>query len=323
MKDTSDPWVTIITPTYNRASYLEETIDSILGQDYPHIDYLVLDDGSTDNTRELLQRYEGRLRWQSHPNMGEHRTVNKGFSLARGKYVAVVNSDDPLRPEAIRAAVGILEARPELLVAYPDWDMVDSSNRVVRTVCVPEYDYRQMVEYHQCLVGPGAVIRRVAIERVRGRNPEYRFVADLDFWLRVGLLGPMAKVPAALATWRTHGGSATHEQRGRAMAAEHIKVIDTFFGRRDLPRDIQRLRRRAMSWAHYTAALCAGDLRWLRLRHVLMFLIYNPTNVRAWWKKTGREKPQMNRFKLAFSRLFAGADRCELAGQGNGEGSSR
>ena len=260
MKDTSAPLVTIITPTYNRASYLEETIDSILGQDYPHIDYLVLDDGSTDNTRELLQRYKGRLRWQSHPNMGEHRTVNKGFSLARGKYVAVVNSDDPLRPGAIRAAVELLEARPELLVAYPEWDMVDSSNRVIRTMCVPEYDYRHMVEYHQCLVGPGAVIRRGAIERVGGRNPEYRFVADFDFWLRMGLLGPMAKVPARLATWRAHEGAATHDRQGRAMAAEHVKLIRAFFARRDLPPEIQRIRRRAMSWAHYTAAFGGPDI---------------------------------------------------------------
>ena len=158
MKKPCDPPVTIITPTNNRAFYLKETIESILGQDYPHIDYLVLDDGSTDDTRELLQRYEGRLRWQWHPNMGEQRTVNKGFSLARGKYVAVVNSDDPLRPEAIRAAVELLEARPELVVAYPDWDIVDSANRIVRTIRVPEYDYRRMLLFHDCLVGPGAVI---------------------------------------------------------------------------------------------------------------------------------------------------------------------
>lgn len=307
MKDTPDPLVTIITPTYNRASYLEETIDSILGQDYPNIDYVVLDDGSTDGTRELLQRYEGRLRWQSHPNMGEQRTVNKGLSLARGKYVAIVNSDDPLRRGAVRAAVGLLEARPELLAVYPEWDIVDSSNRIVRTIRGPDHDYRRMVVFHDCLVGPGAVIRRSAIERVGGRNPDYRFVGDFDFWLRLGLLGPMARIPARLATWRTHDGAATNRQQGRALAAEHVRFITEFFSRDDLPPEVRALRRRAISWAHYAAAYHAGDLRWLRLRHVMMFVLHRPSNILAWWKRMGRERPQANRCKLALNRLFGAA----------------
>ena len=90
MAESGLPLVTVITPAYNRASYLVETIESVLGQDYPRLEYIVLDDGSTDNTREVLGKYEGRIIWETHPNMGETRTVNKGFGLARGEIVVVV-----------------------------------------------------------------------------------------------------------------------------------------------------------------------------------------------------------------------------------------
>jgi glycosyltransferase involved in cell wall biosynthesis len=93
--------VTIITPAYNRANYLDETIQSILNQDYPNLEYIVLDDGSKDNTVEVLKKYRGRIIWETHPNIGETRTVNKGLSMAHGDIIGIVNSDDPLLPGAV------------------------------------------------------------------------------------------------------------------------------------------------------------------------------------------------------------------------------
>jgi len=89
MNDAS-PLVSIITPAYNQASYLDETIQGVLGQDYLRLEYIVLDDSSTDNTREVLEKYAGRIVWETHLNMGEARTVNKGWSMAQGEIMAVV-----------------------------------------------------------------------------------------------------------------------------------------------------------------------------------------------------------------------------------------
>src|SRR4051812_39582335 len=108
------PLVTVITPTYNRADYLPETIASVLGQDYVNFEYIVLDDGSKDDTVSLLKRYDGRLTWYTHPNMGEARTVNKGWGMARGDFVVTVNSDDPVRPGLLRAGAEFLQARPDV-----------------------------------------------------------------------------------------------------------------------------------------------------------------------------------------------------------------
>lgn len=278
------PLVTIITPAYNRARYLGETIDSVLEQDYPKIEHIVLDDGSTDNTREILSGYGDRIRWESHPNMGETRTVNKGFAMAHGDIVAVVNSDDPLLPGAIRAAVDALRRRPDALVAYPDWLAIDADSRPVRAIRVREYDHRFMVRRFQCMVGPGAFIRRETVERVAGRDAEYRFVGDFDFWLRVGLLGPFVRIPQTIATFRVHAESTSVAHQGRAMAEEHLKLAERFFARPDLPDEIRRLKRQATSWAFYYAGLAAGPPRALAWAYFARAVATHPPSAAAKWR---------------------------------------
>ena len=270
------PLVTIITPAYNRAAYLEETIQSVLTQDYPHIEYIVLDDGSTDHTRQVLESYTGRLFWESHPNMGETRTVNKGWRMARGEIIAVVNSDDPLLPGAVRAAVEFMNARPDILVAYPDWDKIGPRGEVLSRVQVPEYDYVYMLTCHHCIVGPGAFIRRKALDLAGFRDEEFRYVADFEYWLRLGLHGSFARIPKALATFRVHPDSASASHTGRRMAAEHIRLVQKFYALPNLPPEIWQARAAAYSWAHYVASEMCGRDVWLARWHFLRSVLYRP-----------------------------------------------
>ncbi len=249
------PLVTIVTPTYNRADYLPGVIDSVLAQDYPNLEYLVLDDGSTDDTRAVLTQYDGRIQWESHANMGEARTVNKGWAIARGEFVAVVNSDDPILPGLVEAAVDYLLAHPDVLVVYPDWDMIDAEGRVMQTIRTYDYDYIDMLRWHHCLPGPGAFIRRRAFECEPSRNPDYRYVGDFEYWLRLGLHGPFARLPHTLATFRFHPGSASNAAKGLRMAEEHILMLDRYYERADIPPAARRVRAEAYSSAHYIAAI--------------------------------------------------------------------
>ena len=105
------PLVSIVTPTYNQAEYLAETIESVLAQDYPNIEYIVLDDGSTDSTPEVLNRYSGRVRWERHDNMGQARTLNKGWAMSRGEFIGYLSSDDLLLPDAISKLVETNDAQ--------------------------------------------------------------------------------------------------------------------------------------------------------------------------------------------------------------------
>lgn len=255
----NSPLVTVITPAYNRASYLDETILSVLNQDYPHLEYIVLDDGSTDDTLRVIRKYEDRIRWDTHKNMGETRTVNKGFSMAKGEIIGVVNSDDPLLPDSIRKIVKFMAAREELVVVYPDWDMIDSHGEIVKHFKAFEYRYVDMIRKHFCLPGPGAFFRRAVVDQLKGRDPQFRYVADLDFWFRAGLMGPFMRIPETLATFRVHAHSATVSHKGTAMADEHITLIEKFYSLPDIPETVLKVRKEAYSSANYVAGCACGE----------------------------------------------------------------
>ena len=270
------PLVSIVTPAYNRASYLDETIQSVLEQDYPNIEYIVLDDGSTDNTREVLEKYAGQIIWETHANMGEARTVNKGWSMATGDIVAVVNSDDLLLPGAVSRAVEFMQEHPDVLVAYPDWNCIGPDSEVLGNVSVPEYEYLYMLRRHDCVVGPGAFIRRRAFDLAGMRDPEFKYVADYEYWLRLGLHGPFARIPETLATFRVHPDSASLSKMGPYMAAEHIRVTKKFYSLPNLPPEVLGVRREAFSWAHHVAFVTCMNARREALKHYLKFISYHP-----------------------------------------------
>lgn len=255
----SPPLVTIITPAYNRADLVAETIDSVLSQDYPNIEYIVLDDGSTDATLDVIKRYDGRLRWESHPNMGETRTVNRGFELARGDIVGVVNSDDPLLPGAVSKLVAALVENPGVVVVYPDWLIIDERGRTVQTFRSYDYTgYLDILRRHFCLPGPGTLFRRRVIDEVGGRDPQFRYVGDLEFWYRIGCLGDFLRVPEVLATFRVHPGSATVSQRGTRMAEEHIEIMEKIYAFSLLPAGAAAIKDEAYSSAYFAAGFNLG-----------------------------------------------------------------
>ena len=297
------PLVSIITPTFNRCEFLAETIESVRAQDYQNFEHIVIDDGSTDKTPGLLARYQPSIRAITQENRGEHATVNRGFELAEGEIVAVVNSDDPLIPGAISCAVEFLSRHPEVLVAYPDWRIIDEHSRPVREIRVAEYDPVRLFVQHDCCVGPGAFIRRAAIQAVGGRNEHYRYVSDYDFWLRIARHGTLARIPATLASWRSHSGGASSAGRGGAMAREHVELIREHFGDPTLPKELSRRRREALGWAHYAAAYHSSSFV-RRSWHVGRFVAIRPTNLASWWQRMRQEKPNMNRLGLIARRLM-------------------
>jgi hypothetical protein len=218
--------------------------------------------------------------------MGETRTVNKGWEMARGEIVATVNSYDPLLPGAVSTAVTFLQARPEILVAYPDWIKIGPDSTVISHVQVPEYDYLYMLTRHHCIVGPGAFIRRKAFDLAGMRDPEFRYVADFEYWLRLGLYAQFARIPRTLATHRVHADSASVSRRGAGMAAEHTRLMQELYSRRDLPLEVQKVRRAAFSSAHRVAAGSCAPPRAQAFKHCVLFALYHPPHLldRTVWR---------------------------------------
>jgi glycosyltransferase involved in cell wall biosynthesis len=271
-----DPLVTVITPAYNRANYIDEVIQSVLSQEYPNLEYIVLDDGSTDGTWAAVQRYADQIVAVSHPNMGETRTVNAGLELARGEIVGIVNSDDPILPGLIRSAVETLESDKSLVVAYPDWNMIDAHGNVIEHIRTDDYSYIDMLRRHHCVPGPGAFFRKHVANSIDGRDPQFRYIADFDFWLRAGVIGPFRRIPETLATFRWHADGASSGGQGLAMAEEHIRLVRKIFSLPNLPAAAKKVRREAFSSANYIAGVVSGPPSREREAYFLKALVYCP-----------------------------------------------
>lgn len=262
------PLVSILTPTYNRASFLTETIESVLGQDYPHIEYIVLDDGSQDNTHAVVQSYGSRVRYVHHENIGETRTVNKGLQLAEGEIVCVVNSDDPLfRRDAVRLAVDFLHSHPQALMAYPDWVSIDECGKVLREMRLPDYTFERMFTRRNVALGPGLFIRRSAIEIVGLRDESLRYTGDLDYSFRLAAAGEIVHIPYVLATHREHAAAASSSAKGRTMAHEVARLGEFYIKHPSLPAAIRAQRRRMLAKWHCEALFYAGGDHKAFLKH--------------------------------------------------------
>jgi len=246
------PLVTIITPVYNCAEFINETIDSVVNQDYPDLHHLVIDDASTDYPR--YPRVTSKLSIIRNPvNLGEQKTVNQALQFADSKYFMLVNADDPLLPGAVSKLVEFMEANPDVLCAYPDWRVIDENGVTKWHVTSREYDFTWMVRHHTWLPSVGSIFHSNVIKMVGYRDPSFRWLGDADYWLQVGLAGKMAHIPQTLACWRKRDGQASSDKCS-LRAKEHIKVMQKFYSIPDLPQELIKVKAEAICWSYLVAA---------------------------------------------------------------------
>lgn len=229
------PLVSVVVPAYNHGRYLPECIDSVLGQTYPQIELIVLDDGSTDNTRDVLKSYAGRIHWETQPNCGQSATLNRGWSMSTGDLLTYLSADDVLYPDAISRAVAALQAQPDIVVVYPDFDLIDAHSHPLRRITAPEFDARDLYLRLVCQPGPGALFRRSAWQKAGPWKAEFRQNPDLDFWMRMALHGNFRRIPDALAAFRVHRDSQTYRQADPMRAEEPTRIVRQFLELTDLP----------------------------------------------------------------------------------------
>lgn len=253
MIDTA-PLVSIVIPAYNHAGYLARAIDSVLAQTYPNVELIVLDDGSTDSTRAVLESYAGKFMWESQQNMGQAATLNKGWQLATGTLLGYLSADDYLREDAIARSVAALTADSSAVVSYCDFDLVDPLGRVVRRVQAAEFSLAAMLTRFECPPGPGAVFRRGAFETAGGWNPALKRMPDFDFWLKLARLGNFTHIREPLAAWRVHEGSQSFAAINPERATEPITIIESFFAAPRLAPDVLRMFALSHAQAHLVSA---------------------------------------------------------------------
>lgn len=241
------PQVSLITPTFNQAGFLIETVESVLAQDYPNIEYIVIDDGSTDETAMLMEPYSTRLKFESQANMGQAATLNKGWNMCSGTYIGYLSSDDVLYPGAISALVEKLRADPEIAVAYPDCDLINPESQIIKRNVARRFDYESLVVDQECYIGPGALFTRAAYDRVGGWKTGLRLAPDREFWMRVGRHGRFEMLDRAWAGYRMHPNSISYFEKRPEIALEYIKVLDDYFADNTIPPAIAARKDRAYS----------------------------------------------------------------------------
>ena len=248
------PLVSVVTPTYNQADFLRDTLESVLTQDYPHIEHQVIDDGSTDSTPQILAEYSDRIAVERHENRGQTPTINKGWERAQGEILTWLNSDDTFLPGAVSKGVDYLQQHPDVDIVFGDtlFTQPDGSP-IERSKPRAEFDYRNFVlQCENPIAQPSAFIRRSVIDDIGLLDPQYYYFMDWDYWLRAGIRHSIAYTPELWSTYRLHENSKTVAQANKA-APELEYMYRKFFARLDLPDEIRALERRAMVNMFFTS----------------------------------------------------------------------
>lgn len=252
--DDKSPIISIVVPSYNHARYLSAAVESVLAQDYGKVELIVIDDGSTDGSREVLERFGKRFHWEVQANRGQAATLNKGWTMSRGDILAYLSADDVLLPSAVSRSVAVLERNPDVVLTYCDFNLIDPDSNVIRRVRAPDFEYRDMVIRMICHPGPGAFFRRRAFEQAGPWHTGYRQHADLEFWLRLGLHGRFQRIPEVLAAFRVHPGSQSFSSVPVLRPEEPVKMIEEYFANPLVPDSLRAERKQALGAAYLEKA---------------------------------------------------------------------
>ncbi len=251
------PRVSIVTPSYNQARFLEQTIQSVLEQDYPNLEYFVMDGGSTDGSLEIIQRYASRLAgWVCEKDRGQTDALNKGFARATGQILAWLNSDDTYEPGAVSAAVAALTSRPDAAAIYGEANFIDENGRTIGRFPAAQTDLPRLRRGYVHVPQQATFFRGDLWRAIGPLDPSFYFAMDYDLWVRLAGRGPLVYLPGQVwANFRLHSGAKTIAADDRCWP-EMLRVHYRDGGSRLAP----------IVFKYYLRRLAAPLLNWRRRR---------------------------------------------------------
>jgi glycosyltransferase involved in cell wall biosynthesis len=236
----ASPLVSVVIPTYNRCNLVQRTIDSALRQTYPVLEVIVVDDGSQDDTREILRkRYGSHIVYLWQENQGESAARNQGTSIARGKYIALLDSDDLWKPDKLKYQVDALECHPDATMVWCGSQFIDLDGRLIDDSMLGSDLRPEDYSLHALLVenrvyggGSTCLIRSSALQKIGGFDSNIRFGEDWDLWIRLRTLGEFLFIPEPLAFIRVHSNTQCHLPRPEHIArklSDHVLLLEKAF----------------------------------------------------------------------------------------------
>jgi glycosyltransferase involved in cell wall biosynthesis len=278
------PLVSIVTPSFNQARYVEATLRSVLEQDYPNIEYLVVDGASSDGSVEIIQRYAPRLAWWvSEKDNGQAEAINKGFARAKGEYIAWLNSDDLYLPGTISAAVQAFTAHPEAGLVFGDVVSIDAQGEPINVMTFGNWDLDDLLQF-KIISQPACFMRRSVLDKAGYLNPDFHYMLDHHLWLRMAQLAPIRYTAQRWAAARFHA-DAKNVAMAPGFAREALLVVDWIQTQPGLHAAYQRLHRRIRAGAQRINGfylLDAGQPRAALAAYLKALVLYPPAALQDW-----------------------------------------
>ena len=227
------PTVSIVMPVYNAERYVAESVNSILAQTYKDFEFIIINDGSTDGTHQILMSYasaDDRVKLISRPNTGIVGALNDGLAAVRGHYVARMDSDDLALPQRLDEQVRFLDEHHDVVILGTDVLIIDADGDAMWTDHKPadhdQIDAALLSGRSAIIVHPAAMMRRDAVEKIGPYRPDTQWVEDLDYFLRLGEIGRLANLSRVLLKYRLHPQSVNHRRRQEQQQLVEQVLLD-------------------------------------------------------------------------------------------------
>jgi glycosyltransferase involved in cell wall biosynthesis len=229
-----NPLVSIVIPVYNQVDYIFDTLTSVSKQDYPNLECIVVDDGSTDGSGDIVSQFGSEIRFIRQENAGQAAAINTGWRAASGEILGYVSSDDLLDSNAISAIVNEISRNDGLSVCFPKYRLIDQNGSVIKEMQIGFSGFIGMLENFTCPIGPGALFDRSLFDMFGGWDSRFRQMPDLEFWIRMGEKATFINLDMCLASFRVHQGSQTFALSDPKKADEPIMLLASFEDKRHL-----------------------------------------------------------------------------------------
>jgi glycosyltransferase involved in cell wall biosynthesis len=208
--------VTVVTPSYNQGRFIRATIESVLSQDYPNLEYIIMDGGSTDETASVVSDYGSRLTWISERDRGQSHAINKGFRMAKGEIVSWLNSDDYILPGAVRHAVTAFENNPRAGAVYGEGYLIDESGSVTgRFPATERFNLWKLIYLSDYILQQSSYFRKSIFDEVGYVDENLHWGLDWDLYIRIGKRYPLEYIPEYMGCLREYGAAKSFSGGGR------------------------------------------------------------------------------------------------------------
>ena len=283
------PLVSIVTPSYNQVAYLEQTIRSVGEQDYPHLEYLVVDGASTDKSVEIIKKYSLANReqavglqshfinwWVSEKDAGQGDAINKGLARTKGEIIAWLNSDDYYLPGTLSQVVKIFQENSDVVMVYGDMLAVDAQGRTINVLKYKQLTLQDLLCF-QIIGQPSVFFRREVFELVGGIDTTFHFLLDHHLWIRIAQHGKILHVPQTWSAARYHA-AAKNRAKAAEFGQEAFRILAWVKSQPGLAETVSVVERRARASAQRVDAryLLDGRQSWSAIKAWMRALFIHP-----------------------------------------------